>query len=169
MRLMAGTDTGGRAPGSTPCCEPSCRQAFLTRTWPNPAAARHLRPNNQHTGTQPCPSGDVLTSGRTTNTREHSPARRETCCSKSAQSHCRPLHTTLDTALPTRGTRPSSSHQRAGTRPPHRGLHTPRDQPRPRGRWQKQARQPAARSETTLTESQTRWDGEDYVPEEGTR
>lgn len=127
---------GGRAPDSTPCSEPSCRQAFLTRTRPNPVAGRHLRPNNQQTGIQPCPLGDVLL----------------TVCPV-------PLvptqHNLLIQPCPPEAQdqlQPSAGRNQA---PSPGGLHSPRDQP------------PA--EQKPHSESQTRWDGEDYVPEEETR
>lgn len=134
--LMAGTDTGGRALDSTPCSEPSCRQAFLTRTRPNPVAGRHLRPNNQQTGTQPCPLGDVLL----------------TICPV-------PLVPTPHNLL-TQPCPPEAQDQLQ----PSAGRN---QAPSPGGLTC--LRPAACRTEATLTESQTRWGGEDYVPEEGAR
>ena len=75
---------------------------------------------------------------------EHSPTHQQTGCLKSSWAHRCPLNIPLETALPTWETRPSSTHQWAGTSPSHQKACTSLlDQPYPPGgRQQKQELQP---------------------------
>ena len=77
---------------------------------------------------------------------EHSPTHQHIGCLNSG-AYSPPLNTLLDMALPTRGARPSSTHQWAGTGSSHQGADTRR----------KRKYNPAAcRKETTDTKSKTK-------------
>ena len=99
--------------------------AILTPRWPHSTACRlqcwdASGQTTNRAGTQPHPSADRLP--------------------KVFLSPQPPLNTSLDMALPTRGTRPSSTHQWAGTSPSYQEVCTSLlDQPKPPGgRQQKQ-------------------------------
>ena len=75
-----------------------------------------------------------------------------------------PLNTPLDMVLPTKGTRPSSTHQGAGTSPSHQEACTPGPTnltyQEAEDTWSKRNYDPAAwGKETTNTESYTKWNG----------
>ena len=97
---------------------------FGTETWPHPTACRlqcwdTSGQTSNRAGTQPHPSADRL--------------------SEVLLTPQPPINTPLDTVLPTRGTRPSSTHQWAGTSPSDQEACTSLDQPHPPGgRHQKQ-------------------------------
>ena len=100
-----GKDNGGACPQGIliGLSSPGGRH-FGTETWPHPTASRLQcwNASDQTTnsvGTQPHPSADRLP--------EVIPSQQP------------PVNTPLDVTLPIRGTRPSSTHQWAGTSPPN--------------------------------------------------